>query len=66
MAATTAIESAITGSTIDAGACTRPSAARMKVTECASVNVVAARTISRSRRDPAISASRKRMWSIPV
>ena len=63
--ATTAIESAMTGSTIDAGTLTRPSAARMNVTECATVKVVAASTISRRRRDPAISASRNRMWSIP-
>ena len=55
----------MTGSTNDAGTRTRPSAARMKVTEWASVKVVAASTISRSRRDPAISASRNRMWSMP-
>ena len=38
----------------------------MNVTECARVKLVAASTISRSRRDPAMSASRNRMWSIPV
>ena len=38
----------------------------MKVTEWASVKVVAASTISRRRREPAMSASRNRMWSSPV
>ncbi len=56
----------MTGSTIAAGTSTRPSAASMNVTECARVKLVAASTISRSRRDPAMSASRNRMWSIPV
>ena len=63
--ATTAIERAMTGSTSEAGTATRPSAARMKVTEWATVKAVAHATTSRRRRDPAISASRNRMWSIP-
>ena len=42
----------MTGSTNHEGTCTTPSAARMKVTEWASVKVVAARTISRRRREP--------------
>jgi hypothetical protein len=38
----------------------------MNVTEWASVNAVAASTMSRRRRDPTMSASRNRMWSMPV
>ncbi len=54
------------GSTISGGAATTPVAARMKVTEWATVKVVAAMTTSRRRREPTMSASRNRMWSIPV
>jgi hypothetical protein len=38
----------------------------MKVTEWATVKADAASTTSRRRRDPAISARRNRMWSMPV
>ena len=55
-----------TGSTSPAGTATTPSAARMKVTEWASVKVVAARDdLAQAGVTPAMSASRNRMWSIP-
>jgi len=56
----------MTGSTTASGTLTTPVAARMKVTEWASVKADAARMTSRSRLEPAISASRNKMWSIPV